>query len=726
LQTATFGELHVSATALDFDDVPLEPLREATRGLFLEGSEGPFGPRLVGRLHLPQPVFTGLEPGGPCELAFAAGEACITNLRLSDALTYLPGLVDAGTTIPYFLNTMELRLEGVDLGPLPAVLPGATFELYFKDGPKLQRRRAYDRAGVRSSSVGLWFELEILAKAGDAPYDVTIGCNCFGADPPLFAALCDRWETGNYAFPWTAPPATVLDPVPGLCFAFPLLGVPMPESVQLGSFSVTARVNRLPVRVGLVPVRRGPLDQPSEAGAWLEGYPGGRDLRVSEMFDVEVVIGNELDVEATGDLAGSTADVALTTQLELFGANAALACELAGCEGIVGGFLRTLFEQELAGAIYGPNADGSATLADSFRELLTYDATLADFTSDFPCEGGGSCNENGGERLRLAVAATVSYVKWLWLASPFVPAGADYYYPMLEVRSNDPSLPDNHMVRGLATTADLLAGDDGEAVGLVFDFDEDPDQDGLVTGADPDWTCPASAQDADGDGLDDDCDPCPFSAENDADGDGLCAVGPGGVQTDNCPLAYNPTQANCNVDAERQLTPDQLWGDACDPVPCPEDLYVPVKEQSMQVVHQVCSVYDRDGKAGQGQESALLDLRALASHPKDASLLVEPESVLDVPTTTLFCQPKRRARHQLQETLRLRARGEGRRRQVRPRARELARCNVPEPRVGADPARRAPALVSPGLALRRGSEARLRRQRAGARRLHRRGRRAAQ
>ncbi len=68
----------------------------------------------------------------------------------------------------------------------------------------------------------------------------------------------------------------------------------------------------------------------------------------------------------------------------------------------------------------------------------------------------------------------------------------------------------------------------------------------------------ALAVDTDGDGMPDDYDNCPYTAnpnQRDSDDDGF------GNLCDNCPFVPNPTQANADSDD---------WGDACDP-----DLVVP-------------------------------------------------------------------------------------------------------------------------------------------------------
>lgn len=64
-------------------------------------------------------------------------------------------------------------------------------------------------------------------------------------------------------------------------------------------------------------------------------------------------------------------------------------------------------------------------------------------------------------------------------------------------------------------------------------------------------SCPPQ-DDQDGDGMGDECDPCPLDFANDADHDGICAP------TDNCPSAANADQADGDTDGV---------GDLCDNCP---------------------------------------------------------------------------------------------------------------------------------------------------------------
>lgn len=155
---------------------------------------------------------------------------------------------------------------------------------------------------------------------------------------------------------------------------------------------------------------------------------------------------------------------------------------------------------------------------------------------------------------------------------------------------------------GLPDMRDLCPNDSTMASGALVRDGQHVDSDGDYVGDDCD-PHPGVCEhlDSDGDGLPDDLDPCPFvavpgGAHSDRDGDGLgdecdnCPDAPNAGQEDrdddgrgdvcdNCLEQFNPSQTNCNAEAEEEVNrrreaammdPLPLLGDACDPVPCAE------------------------------------------------------------------------------------------------------------------------------------------------------------
>jgi hypothetical protein len=154
---------------------------------------------------------------------------------------------------------------------------------------------------------------------------------------------------------------------------------------------------------------------------------------------------------------------------------------------------------------------------------------------------------------------------------------------------DDPYMPDT----GLGTPPIVDIG------ACEYQGSPDVDNDGVLNEAD---NCPLVANpdqaDADGDGLGDVCDPCPFDAENDADGDGICGdvdSCPGDTDldgdgvcglTDNCPQVPNADQHDADGDGV---------GDACDA--CPGTLGSPVDTYGCPL--SVPGDYDGDGDVDQ-------------------------------------------------------------------------------------------------------------------------------
>lgn len=165
----------------------------------------------------------------------------------------------------------------------------------------------------------------------------------------------------------------------------------------------------------------------------------------------------------------------------------------------------------------------------------------------------------------------------------------------------------------------------------------DSDGDGLVNKLDEFPGCNDYGPDQDGDGIPNECDPCPCDPnDTDADGDGLCVTecyGPG----DNCAEVFNPGQENCNLVSEMEHTPSAIFGDHCDPVPCPEAhvrdklLEENVIDYSFGGYHNKiwwrCSTYAHNE----------LGVRPLRSHPA-TGVNASSAMVPDVPTHVRFCQ----------------------------------------------------------------------------------------
>jgi hypothetical protein len=96
-----------------------------------------------------------------------------------------------------------------------------------------------------------------------------------------------------------------------------------------------------------------------------------------------------------------------------------------------------------------------------------------------------------------------------------------------------------------------LYGPSGTSDGFYLDDAIDSDSDGDGNACD---------DDDDGDGIADFIDPCPCDPLNDADSDGVCASQiECGLEVDNCPNRFNPSQADSDSDG---------LGDACDDIGC--------------------------------------------------------------------------------------------------------------------------------------------------------------
>lgn len=242
----------------------------------------------------------------------------------------------------------------------------------------------------------------------------------------------------------------------------------------------------------------------------------------------------------------------------------------------------------------------------------------------------GDCTKGD---LRAFLGASATYLKWQWFASPFGPynqVGGSGWMPVTGV------------------TSQVESESDGALASLTFAFDNDLDEDGILTPDDAYPLCssaPNTAKcpnnDCDNDGIPDNCDVCPYSSDNDSDGDGICGLDEFG-DIDNCVNVANPGQENANRVAEMYRQQEGLdvatLGDACDPVPVPDQEGRPAAPGCPPNLPTCCFVADR----------STLDVRPLQSYPLPGlnegpaggiSQVSDPITVMNVATSVRFCQP---------------------------------------------------------------------------------------
>jgi len=257
-----------------------------------------------------------------------------------------------------------------------------------------------------------------------------------------------------------------------------------------------------------------------------------------------------------------------------------------------------LLQQAATGA-----APGGALLA-SGAPPAACNADPAQVAACTVTPGGSGCSSVCSEPHAVSwLGSSMTAVALSWFASPFgeYSAGAGAmpgWLPICDVNalsSPPPVLPFPGLTPAMMCTGSIqqsplqvgavigsntpgcdLTGDfttpvpcDGVSETITFNFNLDPDRDGLITTLDPTPFCPGSNLiDLDGDGIPDDCETCPGTPGVpagplwDVDGDGICN------KNDNCVWVSNVDQANCNSVAEQVLHLKPL-GDACDPEICP-------------------------------------------------------------------------------------------------------------------------------------------------------------
>lgn len=389
---------------------------------------------------------------------------------------------------------------------------------------------------------------------------------------------------------------------------------------------IRLKMNRVRFEIGFIPE----LPAPVGNAAWTETlFPGAEYFRLTDKFSVRPVLRlrplNVLYADSEeAAVADTTHDAAIYVEMSCF-PDFPAGCELvAGALGygscsefvlseasaspdeVVAQMGFGNLEHELERFNYGEGADGVAPAEvavcagaspDSLDDIAGAQS-LADLTEALGC--------NVEELLN----ASLSYAKWHWFAAPFasVPIGG--------------SLP----VTGISATRGAPVTGWGYLADVTFDFDNDVDRDGVLTHLD---NCPRNFNpdqaDSDHDRVGNACDTCPWDNRNDHDDDGVCG------NDDNCDEYPNPGQENCNEVAEGFHTPSKIWGDACDPVPCPRDVAEPTYVEDMGgAAHDTwysCGwLYDNE-----------LDLRPLASHYSGQQ--EQPVPVDGVVTSARFCQP---------------------------------------------------------------------------------------
>lgn len=537
--------------------------------------------------------------------------------------------------IPSLLGSPQTIVEGsLGLGipfPVPASLAtqlapftggGAlTLPVTFKPsaggGIQTHYRLVPDGGGGEQAEAltGLWFPIEIDLGGLTETFD----CDCAGV-----------WASGS-------PSEGSENPLPNnecdkLCIEYnEYLGIPKwtPATANVDwcdGFEARVKLNRLRALVGLVPEMS---DPPNEHVGWPQQlFPGAKDFHLADMPNVRLVVAGtarSLASEEWDDVDADTShDVAVGVDITC-GPVSQVAVDIAGAEQIASEEAAKKLRRKLQRSI-------NTALEEQLRPLFEH----APGTAAPPalCASLPTCAADINN-LKSMLGASMTYQKWNWFASPFgpykYPAPTTPGWPVLQgwlpvtgISYEMGSMSTNGVPIQLTTDLEGVPLPSFDAI--VFSFDPDMDNDGIPTPVDSLPTCANDSGDTDGDGIPNDCDLCVYSTDNDVDGDNRCG------DADNCPDRYNPDQANCNEEAEKRHTPDQIWGDACDPVPCPRVIADPKTEIGEAPPHP------GDGQIWCGTLTQKdLRIAPLKSHPAPHAFAVA-QPVNGVPTPARFCQ----------------------------------------------------------------------------------------
>ena len=530
--SAEYLAAHNHQWVLDAHDVDvavrkLMPAGAEVGRLFPHGEAVTVAPCIAGKACL---VLSPLSEPGASGLHFAGGTAHQDESGTQTAL-----LCGSQRSMLTLSSGVRLDMSHAKLEVLDQLYPSTTyFDLgipIIYDGADLSMRPTIVAPGVSGDqAAGLWFHVHAdLQSLGIPP--VFVGCSEGKPVPPIE----DMYEACAKAAP------------------FPC------------HFTLTMRLNRIRFQVGLIPDPQATIPSLDWAKTF---FPGGKAFAPG--FGVRAVVTSVNSVYA----APSDPQHAANEEI----ADVAVSGTTSGvCVPAVSGVTPEYITDMGVANLRSAFDTAAGTILDKVGPLFS---STGPQLGDYPCIFSGLGFLNGQSvdpkeecnfipycsqgQIEESLAASMTYQMWDWFAGPLgpYPNGAHLGVGAMHVSPTGPTT-------GTGTPVDIR-----------FDLDDNPDYDSFPTPIDP---CPTgwdgvdangNAKDSDGDGITDGCELCKYSTDNDADGDGRCErTFPGGPITDNCLTAYNPSQLNCNVDAELQRQVGdptiKLLGDACDPVPCP-------------------------------------------------------------------------------------------------------------------------------------------------------------